>query len=77
MSLGVDRSVRGVGEQAHDDVGLGHRVGGVEHAQPGLLGLGAARAEPGRSPTRTSNPVSCRFCACAWPCEPNPSTAIF
>jgi len=41
-------------------------------------GVDVARlAEPGRSPTRTSYPLSCRFCACACPCEPNPSTAIF
>ena len=32
--------------------------------------------EPGRSPTRTSNPESWRFCACAWPWLPKPSTAI-
>ena len=39
-----------VGEQAHDDVGLGDRVGGVEHAEPGVLGLGTRLAEPGTQP---------------------------
>ena len=28
-------------------------------------------------PTRTSTPLSFRFSACAWPCEPYPMTATF
>ena len=49
--LRVDLPVRGVGQQAHHHVGLGHRVGGVEHAQARLLGLGAAgRARPEPDP---------------------------
>ena len=27
-------------------------------------------APPLRRPTVTLTPESCRFCACAWPCEP-------
>ena len=36
----VDLLLLGVGQQHHDDVGLAHRVGGRQHAQPGRLGLG-------------------------------------
>ena len=43
MSRLVDRRVGRVGQQAHHDVGLGDRIGGVEDAQPRLLGLRAAR----------------------------------
>ena len=35
----VDLLLLGVGQQHHDDVGLAHRVGGRQHAQPGRLGL--------------------------------------
>ena len=39
----VDARLLGVGEQHHDHVGFLARVGGGEHPQPGLLGLGPRR----------------------------------
>jgi hypothetical protein len=36
----------------------------------------AALAESSRSPTTTFMPLSFRFIACAWPCEPKPITAM-
>jgi hypothetical protein len=38
--LAVHPGLLGVGQQHHDDVGFLHRLGGGEHAQPGLFGLG-------------------------------------
>jgi hypothetical protein len=70
MWLVVDALLLGVGQQDHDQVGLGGGVG--DRAAP------AARRprpwpcddEPSRRPTRTSTPESLRFSAWAWPCEP-------
>ncbi len=37
----VDPGLLGVGQEDHDHVGLGGRIGDREHPQPGFLGLAA------------------------------------
>jgi hypothetical protein len=60
----------GVGQQDHDDVGLGGGLGQRRDAQPGLLSLAPADELPRAGPTRTSTPDSCRLSAWACPWDP-------
>ena len=43
MSTLVDVALLGVGQQDHDEVGLGGGLGDRQHPQPGGLGLGLRR----------------------------------
>ena len=65
----VDVALLGVGQQHHDEVGLGRRL--VDRHDPETRASALAfDDEPSRSPTRTSTPESFRFRAWAWPCDP-------
>ena len=75
--VGVRLRLRGVGQEHHHDVGLADGVGGVQHAQAGVLGHRRATTtrDAGRRGRRARS--RWRFSACAWPWLPKPRTAIF
>ena len=68
--LAVERGCAVSGVEHHDDVGPVAASAERQHAQPVRLApWRGSRALRGR-PTRTSTPLSRRFSAWAWPCEP-------
>ena len=67
--LGVERALRRVRREHHDEVGLLDGVAGSTTRSPSASAF-ARLFEPSGSPTRTSTPESRRDSACAWPWLP-------